>query len=369
MKLWHSFVKELLLSSRSFYFYIELGMAFLFLFLLLFVIPDTFNAKQDEYIHLDTPPEVAEFMTELALEEDLDGVVESAEFRLAGETVSADLIETETKRIYYFDDADTAIQLADNKRKFAAVVHSDEQANITYTYYMQGYETERLKNIYKVAHNESGEILEAQFNGQDVRLIDSGQVLLTDKQNVVPSFLTFNGALMGLFLIASYVFLDKKEGVIKAYAVTPSAIWQYLLSKAGVIMVISTVTSLIIVIPVLRLQPNYFLLLLLLLTSGFFASSLGLLLTSFYDDIMQSFGVMYMLIILLMLPNIAYFIPGWNPIWLQILPSSPMLQGFKESLLPQGDAAYVLLASLGFALAGAIIFYLSNMRFKGTLTV
>ena len=37
---------------------------------------------------------------------------------------------------------------------------------------------------------------------------------------------------MGFFIIAAYIFLDKKEGVIKAYAVTPSPVWKYLLSKS-----------------------------------------------------------------------------------------------------------------------------------------
>ena len=55
MKLWQSFVKELVLSSRSFYFYVEIGMAAIFLFLLLFVIPENFNTKTDEYIYWDIP--------------------------------------------------------------------------------------------------------------------------------------------------------------------------------------------------------------------------------------------------------------------------------------------------------------------------
>jgi hypothetical protein len=369
MKLWHSFVKEMILASRSFYFYIEIGMAALFVFLLLFVIPETFTSKQDEFIYYDVPPAAREQMVGLALETDLDGVAESAEFKLAGETVTATRYESEDKRVYVVDDEATAIALADNRRAFAAVIHMDEQGDVTYTYYMQGYETERLRNIYKVAHNVNGDVLAAQFDKQQVRAIYADQVLLSDRENVIPSFLTFNGSLMGLFLVASYIFLDKKEGVIKAYAVTASSVWQYLLSKVGVIMVTSTITSLLIVLPIMGLQPNYLILLILLLTSGFFASSLGLLLTSFYDNIMQAFGVLYLLIIILILPALAYFIPGWNPIWVRIMPTHPMIQGFKEALLPNGDVSYVLLASLGFMVFGALLFYVSNIRFKQTLTV
>ena len=369
MKLWHSFVKELILASRSFYFYIELVMAGIFLFLLLFVIPEQFNSKSDEYIYLDVPEAAREVLAADFLEADEDGVVENVELEYEDGLISAAHYESGTTNYYVTDDGETAVNLADEERAFAAIIHMDEQGEISYTYYMQGYETERLRNIYLVFHNEEISTLQALFEDQDVRVLETDHVLLNDRENVIPSFLTFNGSLMGLFIIASYIFLDKKEGVIKAYAVTASSVWQYLLSKVGVIMLTSTVTSLIIVLPVMGLQPNYPLMLLFLLTTGFAASALGLVLTSYYDNITQAFGTLYFLIIALMLPNIAYFIPSWNPTWITFLPTFPMLEGFKEILLPNGDAAYVLFASLGFLLIGLLFFLFANMRFKKTLTV
>ncbi len=369
MKLWNSFVKEMVLSSRSFYFYVEIGMAAIFLFLLLFVIPENFNTKTDEYLYLDMPDTAKPFLVERFLAEDEDGQVATAEFKFNDQAFVADFYETEDSRIYVFDDKEATIGLADKDRKFGAVIHMDEEGAFSYTYYLQGYETARLRNIYRVIHNTDADTLKATFEGQEVRVLDSNQVSLTDREYVIPSFLVFNGSLMGLFLIASYIFLDKKEGVIKAYAVTPSTVWEYLLSKAGVIALTSAITSLIIVAPIMGLQPNYPLMVLLLLTTGFFASALGLVLTSYYDDIMQSFGALYVLIILLMLPNISYFVPSWDPVWMKYFPTYPMLQGFKESILVNGDGMYVLMASLGFTLAGIVLFLFANFRFKKTLTV
>lgn len=369
MKLWHSFVKEVVLSSRSFYFYVEVGMALIFLFLLLFVIPENFNTKSDEYLYLDMPEAAKPFLAERFLAEDEDGQAATAEFEFNDQTFVADLYETEDSRIYVFDNKEATIGLAEKDREFGAVIHMDEPGAFSYTYYLQGYETERLRNIYRVIHNTDTETLKATFDSQDVRVLDANQVSLTDRQYVIPSFLVFNGSLMGLFLIASYIFLDKKEGVIKAFAVTPSTVWEYLLSKAGVIALTSTITSLIIVVPVMGLQPNYLLMILMLLTTGFFASAMGLVLTSYYDDIMQSFGVLYVLIVVLMLPNISYFVPSWDPVWMKYFPTYPMLQGFKESILVNGDAQYVLMASLGFTLAGIVLFLFANFRFKKTLTV
>ena len=218
MKLWHSFLKELLLSSRTFYFYIELVAAGMFLFLLLFVIPENFNTKTDEYVYWDIPEAARPLMVEEALELDEDGVSEQVEFELDERVVAATLYEGEDERVYVFENEEDAIRLAEQEREFAGVIHMSDAGEITYTYYLQGYETERLRNIYLVLHNEDFDTLEAAFNAQEVRTLESGTDPLSDRENIIPSFLTFNGSLMGLFIIASYIFLDKKEGVIKAYA-------------------------------------------------------------------------------------------------------------------------------------------------------
>jgi ABC-2 type transport system permease protein len=254
-------------------------------------------------------------------------------------------------------------------RKIGAVIGVDETGEFTYTYYMQGYETERLRNIYKVAHLTDAETLQDTFDAQQVRALEEAPSTLTDRQSVMPSFLTFNGALFGMFIIAAYIFLDKKEGVIKAYAVTASAVWQYLLSKAGVLIVVSVITSLIMVVPVMGGLVNYPLMILFLIAAAFFSSALGLLLSSFYNDINQAFGVMYFLIIVMMLPNIAYFIPSWDPWWVQIIPTYPMIQSFKETFLASPDVGYVLMWTLIFVVTGGALFALANNRFKQTLTV
>ncbi len=86
MKLWHSFTKELLLASRSFYFYIEIVMAGIFLFLLLFAIPETFEVKSNEYLYYDVPSTVLPQIEDELLKEDEDGVIEKVELEWNDET-------------------------------------------------------------------------------------------------------------------------------------------------------------------------------------------------------------------------------------------------------------------------------------------
>jgi hypothetical protein len=46
-----------------------------------------------------------------------------------------------------------------------------------------------------------------------------------------------------------------------------------------------------------------------------------------------------------------------------------MIEGFKETLVTNGDIGYVYLSSLMFLVIGGLLFFVANYRFKKTLTV
>jgi hypothetical protein len=368
-KLWHSYKKELKLASRGFYFYIELAMAIIFLVILLFVVPENFDSTQTEFVFIDVPAPYDEFLLDALLEEDLDGELETYEIKHDGEVYTYQMSRSIDKEIVLFDNLEELEMLTESEKPLVgARISTDDSGNLVYDYYLQGYENERLKNLYLAIHMLRVDELEMLNDVQEVKSLGAEQSELNDRENLVPVFLSFNGSLMGLFIIASYIFLDKGEGIIKAYAVTASKVSTYLLSKVGILMTTGVVTAIIMTVPVMGLKPNYLLLFLILLTSAFFASSLGLVLASYYRDLMQSFGALYVLIIVFMLPNIAYFIPSWDPTWLKIIPSYYILNSFKEVMIEATDLNFVLLSCGGFVVVGTLLFLFANKRFKGSLT-
>lgn len=371
MKLWYSFTKELNLSSKSWYFYIELGMAIILLLVLLFVVPEDFDSKSEEYIYLDVPQVVKDRYRDNLKDEDLDEAYQIVEVEADKRVFQAEFYETDESEIYILDSMEALNAFSSGERVPTVHVRVNEKNQIIHTYYLQGYETQKLKNLLLVFHNRKAgyDVIEDYSDNIPVRSLYQNIEPLSDRENIIPVFLTFNGSLMSLFIIAAYIFLDKNEGIIKAYAVTASSVWHYLLSKIGVIIITSIATSLIITVPIMGLQPNYIAMLLFIITSGFFASSLGLYITSFYKDIIQAFGVLYIVIVIMIMPNISYFTPSWDPDWIKIIPSYVMLQSFKEIISINGNIPYVLLASLGFSVLGLDIFLLANHRFKKTLTL
>ncbi|MDN6161420.1 MAG: ABC transporter permease, partial [Atopostipes sp.] len=299
---------------------------------------------------------------------DLDGEAETRIIEIDGEKKSVPLYQTEEKEIYLLNNQKDLEYMVDKQRELGILVRMDENYQFNYDYYLQGYESSKFKNLIQLLNLGSDEELMEGVEKQEIRSLEKEQKKsLTDKENLLPVLLVFNGALMGIFIIAAYIFLDKQEGVIKAYAVSPAPIWQYLFSKMGVVMVTTVVTSFILVLPLMKLEINYLLFLLLLLTSAFFASSLGLVIASFYDNIVQAFGTIYTLMILMLIPTITYFMPSWNFFWVKWIPSYGMLEAFKSILLGVGNNSFILTVNTSFLVIGLALFLYANHRFTENL--
>ena len=396
MKLFSLVKKELRIASKGFYFYVEVIMAVILLVVLLVIVPEEPNSTEKEFLFYDTTAEVRDAILQKYVESGDLKQIDDQEFKLkpAEITVYADVSdETETyeftdsktitlpayqeidsktgkvaKTIYILPTLEDAVRLSYSEHYGAGRIYFDETGRDFYDVYLQGSETQRLKNVLYVLHNESMDTLRTQIDLQSVRYLDTHEVLNT-RQNMIPLVVILMNGIMGIFVVAGYIFIDKGEGVIKALAVTTMRTWQYLLSKISTIMLIALISSLVVTIPVMGLQANYPLLILTVLCSTFFSVALGLLLGSFFDTITQAFGVYMIIMFALLLPALAYYIPGFNPVWVKFFPSHYMIEAAKESILANGDALYALLSCAGLLVFGIILFLLANYRYKKTITV
>jgi len=395
MKLLSSYLKEMKIAARGFYFYIEIAMAIILLAILLFAVSETSSSSSKQFVYNDMPQKIAEYLKDRSIEEGEARLANSTEFKLkpaefeitnqeTGETTAYDfddekIIELETiemldsstgeldETVYYVETEEDMIRLSYGESEMGVTVAMDPYGKVSNRYYLQGYETDRLKNLLYILQNESRDVVNAKKDKQVVRTLEVMETL-NNRENLVPVIIAYMGSLMGLFIVMAYIFYDKAEGVIRAFAVTPSSIWKYLISKVFVLLTTVVVSSSIITIPVMGGQPNYLLFYIFLIITTFSVASLGLLVASFFDSISKAFGVMYAIMISLMIPAFSYYIPSFDPLWLRFIPTYPLLQGFKEILL-NGDAGYVLTYSLVFLVGGLVLFVLADIRFKKTLTV
>lgn len=395
MKLLSSYIKEMKIAARGFYFYIEIFFAVILLAILIFAVNEKTVSKNKEFIYYDMPQKVVDAMIDKDIEEGRTKLVENTEFDMKAvefevtnedtgitteysfeketiELVTYENYDAKTgelnETIYIAENEDDMIRLSYTEKEIGASITMDDTGEFSYRYFIQGFETDRLKDLYLVIHNETSEVLGEAADNQAVRKLDSIETL-NNKQNLVPVFVVFMGSMMGFFIVMAYIFLDKAEGVIRAFAVTPSSVWKYLLSKTMVIMTTVLVSSSIITIPIMKLQPNYLLFYLLLIITTFAFASLGLFVSSFFDSISKAFGILYVTMLAMMIPAFSYYVPSFDPLWLRFFPTYPMLQGFKEIIMVKTDVGYVLSYSAVFLAGGLILFLLANHRFKKTLTV
>jgi len=383
------------IAARGYYFYLEIGIAIILLAILLFAVSETSTSSRKQFVYNDMPRKIAEYLKDRSIEKGEARLVNPTEFELkpakfeitnqeTGETTAYDfnderIIELETiemldsstgeleETVYYVETEEDMIRLAYGESERGATVAMNAHGKVSYQYYLQGYETDRLRSLLYISHSESPSVIDTKKDKQVVRTLGVLETL-NNRENFVPVFVVYLGSLMGFFIVMAYLFYDKAEGVIRAFAVTPSSIWKYLITKIFVILTTVVVTSSIITIPVMGGQPNYLLFYIFLIITTFAIASLGLLVASFFDSIAKAFGVMYAIMISLMIPAFSYYIPSFDPLWLRFFPSYPLLQGFKEILL-NGDAGYVLTYSLAFLAGGLALFVLADIRFKKTLTV
>jgi len=353
-KLFLTFMKDMKLSFKSLYIYIEIGMAFIMIAVMLFVVPENFSRTQDIYIYLESS-EILSVIQNFSYQ-NTDNLSQNASESIVN-------IHLMASRKSYDE------KLSENKKAIGVIASVDEGEVIDLTFSLQGFEGEAFRGLIQAAIESALFPIDSTNVTVEKITLQNNPQKMSDRVAVMPVYLTMNVAFMGLFIIAAYIFLDKDEGVIRAYAVAPVSIWQYLSSKVLVMLLMGIVTSLMVTLAIVGLNVNYLAFVALVISLNFFGSALGLLVASYFDTMMKAMGALYITIMVMALGMVGYYLPSFNPIWIRILPSYTMLFSFRELFLKGGNSAFVYKNALIFFVLGMMIMFWSVQRFKKTLTL
>jgi ABC-2 type transport system permease protein len=398
MKLWNNYLKELKIASRGFYFYMEIvTAAILLVAILLFVPADTVTVSQ-EAIFVDAPRAVLDQMLGL-------NFGEPGEYRRAADTKvklgAADIVyydeqtgekyeasfaekktaELETweyfsattgaheKTLYILSSMDDLLRVAKAKKWYSTVVSLDLSGAPQYRLLLFGSESKRYQNLISAVMGAGdAPALLAAMDAQPVETLGA-ENQLDNRQSFMPMVVVIMNGLMGMLVVIAYLIIDKSSGLIRAMSLTPMHTRSYLLSKVLVVLTTSLLSSLVVTIPVMGAQPNYLLFIPTAALVSVLSCMIGLWLASFFSDIKSAFGLIFLALFLLMLPAMSYVLPGFAPLWLKLLPTHPMLQAVKETLLPSPDAPYVLLVCGGMIALSGLFLWWSELRYRKILGV
>ena len=232
-----------------------------------------------------------------------------------------------------------------------------------------GSESERYLNLITAVMDT--ETLPALSQAaEDIEVVTLGaDNVLNNRESYMPLAVVIMNGLMGMLVVIAYLTIDKSSGLIRAMALTPMHTRSYLLSKVLVVMTTSLISSLVVTVPVMGAQPNYLLFILTAALVAMLSCMLGLWIASYFSDLKSAFGVLILFMVILMLPAMSYIIPSFAPLWIRLMPTYPMLQAVKETLLPSSDTGYVLLVCGGMILVSALFLLWSEHRYKKSLGV
>ena len=343
--LMHTFVKDMKLATRSFYIWIVLVFAVIFVGVMLFAVPDNPSLGTQAYVFVEDDPLLTDFTSHLIDEEQSAGGFELVGSRDA--VIAAMEANRSAKGIY--------VAIRDNR--------------LFTEYILQGYEGERVENLFAaevkgMTAREAGLTVDTSVT----YLKGQNAVKAPMKVSLIPIFLTMESAFIGMFLVAAYVFMDKDDGTIKAYAVSPGKIWQYLLSKIMMFAVFGWLSGFVALI-ILRGLDFYFLHVLLLLTVyNVFGTILGLLLAVFFDSLQGAMTWILLMAAIMGITTVSYMAPSFSPAVIRWLPTYPMQFAFREAIYPTGNAAYVWQNVLGFLGLSAVLFALTAGLYKKRLS-
>ncbi|MCG8502633.1 MAG: ABC transporter permease [Firmicutes bacterium] len=334
------FQKDLALGIRNYYIAIMLFTAVLLVLLVRFVIPEETSIKPTVYYAVESEAERAfagmyELMDQKGRMESREEIVRSME----GNINSLGMV----------------FKIKDRKP--------------TVEYILQGHENEKIKNLLVLP-------VQALFNParQDDLQIETIRLKAVTEENdqtfnmmLLPLLVLFEPALLGLMLLATMIFMEKEEKTIQAYAVTPGQLAEFLVSKVCFILLMSLISASIIVAFTVGIGSNFILLLLVVGISSIFSSTLALVIASFFDNLSKAMMWLMFATIVLTVPMISYFMPGFAPVWIRIMPTYPLLFVIQEVLFPTGNNDMIVSTLVLFSILSGVLFGISVLRYRGNL--
>ncbi|MFO7881334.1 MAG: ABC transporter permease [Kosmotogaceae bacterium] len=312
MRLLTNTFKEIKIGWRNYYFLLVFGLIIGYYLFVTFLIPED----------LSLSPEVV-ILNEMEIEDAID------ENFLAKEMESDNVFPVESRE---------ELEKLMNRRfnSFGIIVKGTVDMPLIEIVF-QGHESQETRELLKLSilssmglDSQSSDLFNVKFLENE----DSVDENIPFNKSMLPILLMSEAIMMGMVLVFSMVFEEKSQGTIIAYRVTPGRIWEYFGSKVFLFVILGVIFTLAFTPLIVGLNANYGELLLITIVGSFFSTSVALIFASFYDNLSQSFVTIVVLNLLFVLPMISYYIEGFSPWYIRIIPTYPLLFSLKGAVFP-----------------------------------
>jgi hypothetical protein len=319
-------LKDIVTAFRNYFFLIVLGVALLFVGLTNFLIPKELSMKPAVYYFVDYDGEFESVMDKAMLEsKEKHGKIQRVE--------AIEDIETHMRRNF----------------NSLGMVIKEENNQPHVQFILQGHENEKLRNTLVLSMKD--ELRSRIQENIEIKRIFLNKDIDVEKTpfnlGMIPIFIVMESMLLGFFLIAALVFMEKDEGTIRAYLVSPGKVPEYLAAKITLMVLLGCISAITLVSLTLGTGVDYMEMLILVILGSIAAAIGGLILASFFQNISQASIWIIVIGIVLSLPFMSYYIPSFAPRFVKMIPTYALLFSAREILFPTGSREIIYRTFLG----------------------
>lgn len=339
--------KDIITGFRNYFFLVVIVVALVFAGIINFVIPENADIKPSTYYYIE-----------------YEGV-----YRDIFEDIFQ---ESEAKHINIFriDSREEIVRNMEKNFNSIGMVIRNIDNRPTVEFIMQGYENKEVVNTLVLSIKDDIDKRIREDIEIDTQYLKdrTAQESIPFNKNVLPIFLAMEPTMLGLVMIAAFVFMEKDEGTIGAYKVSPGRIPEYLASKITLMVILGLISTMVSTLLVVGLNADYLSLLAIVVVGSIFASGLGLIIASFFDNISQSMIWIVFISIIFSVPFASYFIPSFAPLYIRVLPTYTLQFALREAVFPTGNMQIINSTILTFIVLSIISYIVAIFTYKRNLT-
>ncbi|MBN2218940.1 MAG: ABC transporter permease [Kosmotogaceae bacterium] len=311
MRLFTNISKEIILGWRSHFFLLTVTLAVAYFLLMTFLIPEDLSTN-----------------TQLIL------LTENEEIARAIEASD----RSSEASLSFVSSRDELYESLNRSFSSIGIIMSGDTASPSFELIFQGHEDTKTRELVKLMvahllHGSNNQPISSDNVQYLQRKQDDGLDIPFNK-SFLPIFLMFESIMMGMIMVFAMVFSEKSQKTLDAFAVTPGRAWEYLGAKVILLIILGIIFAIILTALAVGLQAKYLQLILIVSIGSFLSTSVSLIAASFYENLSQSMAAMLTLTVIFSLPMLSYYMEGFSPWYLRILPTFPIIFSLKGAVFP-----------------------------------
>ncbi|SHJ93077.1 ABC-2 type transport system permease protein [Geosporobacter subterraneus DSM 17957] len=338
--------KDILSAWRNYFFLVVAVLALIFAGLIRFLVPEEITIKPEAYYFNEYQE---------AMEWTLRNIVTDEEYQ--------------SEKFHKVDSREAVISGMRANLNSIGIVIKAGQTQPVIELIFHGFENQSVRNLLKISIQDNlNRVLGDNIDFETIILKENLNIkTIAANKSIVPIFLMSEAALVGFIVIAAFIFMEKDEGTLRAYQVSPGRTPEYLAAKISLMIILGWVHTVILVPLTIGVHVNWLPLIMIVTLGSIVSSSLGLIVASFFQNLSQAIVWIIAGNMLLGLPMVSYFVPSFAPAYIQMMPTYPILFGIREALFTTNNTGMIRATYMILAAQAILTFLLAVITYKRQL--